>query len=74
MNFKQFLIESANIVYHGTTSKCAEYILKHGFDLKHIGEKSDIKLSGVSTTTDHDIASEHAEWEDNLVENLRSLI
>lgn len=67
MNFKQFLIESAKITYHGTTSKRAEYILKHGFDLKHIGEKSNTKLSGVSVTINKDIATEHAEWAaDNL--------
>lgn len=62
MKFKQFIIESAEVAYHGTSSIRLKEILKNGFDLKHVGEKADAKLSGISVTVDKTIAKEHAEW------------
>lgn len=62
MNFKQFLIESPNIAYHGTNDVRAKDILKNGFNLEKVGEKSDSKMSGVSVTIDKEIAEEHADW------------
>lgn len=62
MQFRQFLIESSKIAYHGTNSDRAEEIAKNGFDLKHVGEKSESKLSGVSVTINKEIAEEHADW------------
>ena len=62
MKLHDLFEDTHKIAYHGTNSTRANEILKLGFDLDKVGEKSNTKLSGVSTTINKEIAEEHAEW------------